>query len=544
MKQLKGINRLMNYVKHRKGLLFILVIMAVVTSVMELVPPQLVGKLVDVLSEGQMKKVILYVFLFGAVYVLSGIIKLIYSNLVMSFNYRIIEDVRKDLFSALLCRQYYVTDKEMTGDIITRATGDIEQITRVVAGPLNGFVGRILTFFFSLILLCCISPILVFLTIGISIILFFMSKNIGEKNKENGTKERGMIGSLSQKLSDVISNLVLIKSYQTEQIELNELQDKSRELINCRNELLRQMAKYWSCVEICNGVGFVLAFVISAFAVSAGRIPIGQIVVIYSYLQSSFSSMVSVSRYKTDIYNADAAMVRLFSVIPEEKFSLFAEDNAAVPKTDVNLVEVKDLSVHISGRDVISHVSFCLEKGKLSVLAGESGSGKTTILNALLGFVKEYSGQILINGQDYTDKPDLRRQLTRVSFQNAYLFQKTLEENIYYGSERGARMAITDGIDISRIRQAHPAETVLEAKNSGLSGGEQRKISFIRTLNKDVPMYIFDEPTAEMDAKSSAEIVKVLKLLSKEAVILVISHDEALISCSDNIISSVKVNQA
>lgn len=541
MNHLEGIKRLLKYISKRKKSLLILLIMAVVVSILELAPPQLVGKLVDILPEGQVDRAIFYIVIFGVVYVLSSVIKLVYGNLVMSFNYSIIEDVRKNLFSAILAKEYYVTDKEMAGDVIARATGDIEQITRVVAGPLNGFIGRIMTFLFSLVLLGCIDPVLVLISIGVSSALFFMSKNISVKNKNNGKKERGIIGAISQKLSDVIKNLVLIKSYQTEKNELDELRNQSRELMKCRNHLLRQMTKYWSGVEICNGTGFVLAFVTAAFAVASGKISGGQIVVIYSYLQSSFSSMVSVSRYKTDIYNADAAMVRLFAMIPETQaensLTSYVNNDTNINEGGVHRVDVKNLSVHISDRDVVSNVSFSLEKGKMTVLIGESGAGKTSVINALLGFVENYSGQIFIDSQDCTDKPGLRRKLIRTSFQNAYLFQKSLEQNIYYGSEKGSRMSLSSEIDISGIKQAHGAEAALDAKNGGLSGGEQRKIALIRTVNKDVPIYIFDEPTAEMDLKSGKQIINVLRKLSKEAIILVVSHDDELIRAADKVIS-------
>ena len=120
------------------------------------------------------------------------------------------------------------------------------------------------------------------------------------------------------------------------------------------------------------------------------------------------------------------------------------------------------------------------------------------------------------------------------------MFQKSLEQNIYYGSEKGSRITLGDEIDINKIKQAHKAETILDTKNGGLSGGEQRKIALIRTINKDAPIYIFDEPTAEMDSNSSKQVINVLKKLSKEAIILVVSHDDELIQSADSVISIEK----
>lgn len=233
LQNLKGVKRLVSYLRRRKGWLILILFMSVVVSILELIPAQMVGMLVDLLPTAEVKKVILTIIAFGAIYFLTSILKVTYENIVMDYTNRIIEDVRTDLFASLINRNVKMSDPDYSGDVITRATSDVEQITRIVAGPLNGFLGKILNFIFALVLLGMINIRLVLVTVGISVILYFLSKDISKKSKQNGAKEREEVGGISKKLADDLRNLPLIKEYGTEE---QEIWDLKKEKCRCRND--------------------------------------------------------------------------------------------------------------------------------------------------------------------------------------------------------------------------------------------------------------------------------------------------------------------
>ena len=147
---------------------------------------------------------------------LSSILALVYGIIVMNFNNEIIEDVRKDVVRSVIHREIKVTDPDISGDVITRLTGDVEQITRVIAGPLNGFLRQTLVFAFSLAVLGTIDLKLIVVTVAVSTILYHLSKRVSNKNKEYGQREREQIGKISTVFSDILKNRILVKSYGTE----------------------------------------------------------------------------------------------------------------------------------------------------------------------------------------------------------------------------------------------------------------------------------------------------------------------------------------
>ncbi len=534
MKKLIGVKRLAVYLKKRKRWLIFILFMSVVVSVLDLIPAQIVGMLVDLLPTAEMRKVILTIIAFGLIYFLTSILKVVYGNTVMDYTNRIIEDVRTDLFASLINREIQMSDTDISGDAITRATSDVEQITRVVAGPLNGFLGKILNFVFALVLLGTISFRLVLITVVISALLYFLSKDISIKSKQNGDEERAEVGTISRKLADDLRNLPLIKEYMTEQQETDELEKESGNIFRIRKKLLLQMTSYWGFVEFCNGIGYILAFLLSVHEIYRGNCSVGQVVVIYSYLQMIFSSMVSVSRYKTDIYNADAAMTRVFALIP--KSSQEISDHADISTESVESITVNNLAVRYDGGTVISGMSFELKKGRLVVLAGESGKGKSSILHALVGLAEIAEGKILFDGKDVTEELGERRRQIRIAFQNAYLFQKTIDENLKYGGQKDNWCGLFMNIGIEQITKKAGADRILDSSNHSLSGGEQRRLSIYRTVNKKVSCYLFDEPTSELDADTGQQVIEALMLLKKEAMVLVVSHDERLINCADLLI--------
>lgn len=197
MKSLAGVLQLKEYVAKRKKRLFYIILLAICCSILELCPAQIVARIVDILPTAQLLSAFKWVLLFGGTYILSSILALVYGILVMNFNNEIIEDVRKDVFRSVIHREVKVTDQDISSDVITRSTGDVEQITRVIAGPLNGFLRQILIFVSSLAILGAIDLKLILVTLAVSMILCRLSKRVSNKNKEYGRLEREQIGKIS-----------------------------------------------------------------------------------------------------------------------------------------------------------------------------------------------------------------------------------------------------------------------------------------------------------------------------------------------------------
>ena len=257
----------------------------------------------------------------------------------------------------------------------------------------------------------------------------------------------------------------------------------------------------------------------------------GQVVVVYSYLQSVFSTMINVSRYRTDIFNADAALGRVFSLVTKEDLPI-EEDNLA--KDSINKVTVSDLTVKYGDKIIINGLNMEMKLVSITVLSADSGKGKSTLIQTFAGFTDISSGHILFDQIDVTDRVSLRRKLMRVCYQVPFLQQKTIAENISYGGDKTSTGCF-DSLIQEIITQKENGE-VLNASNNRLSGGEARRVSLARTVNRHVSFYLFDEPTAELDEENRKKVIAGIRQLSKNSIVLVATHDSDMIHVADKVI--------
>lgn len=501
----------------------------------ELLPIKIVGKIIDSIVVLSYKDSIEYVFLFAAALISNSVLSNLNGFLISDFNNSIIEEVRSDITSSTLYHDFRLTDRDNSGSLITVSTSDVEQITRAIAGPLNGFLKKILMFFFALAMICFISFWLGLIAITASALLYILSIRISTFNKKIAMVERKKIGEFSLRLYDVMRNLALIKTFKMEEREQSDLKLISDEVFLLRRKLLTAMAFYWICVALVDCLCYTLCFIFIISEIKNGNCTVSSILVMYSYLQMIFSSMINVSRYKTEIYNSDAAIQRVFEAIKKHKTTNQDIENHSICN-DLQEVSVRDLSISFDGVAIVSKLCFSLKKGTISVLFAESGKGKSSIIHALSGLLSMDSGKVLFNGIDVTNDIPTRRNLIRTCFQRPYLFQRTLQENLNYGLN-GETTNPTPFVETTyEILEKKGRKEVLDANNNGVSEGEAKRISLARTCNKDVPFFIFDEPTSGLDQKNRRIIVQELNELKKNHILLVATHDEDVCAIANQII--------
>lgn len=538
--KLKGVHRLSKYIKKSNIIFF--VCFSFLVSGLNLFPIQILSTLVDKLSGSdynRIEKMILaftnqnmvLVVLFGVFYFLAGLMANEYGYRIVNYNNSIIEAVRKDIFSSAI---YEEELSKNSADMITRAISDVEQITRVVAGPLNGFLQKVMSFFISVIILCVWNYKIAIFTLLSSIVLYVLSVDISKKNKENGELERKEIARLSVKFSDVIKNLELIRSYQTDENELKHLDEESNQIFEVRKNISNKMKWYWSAISLIDGITYLLIFSLLLYEIESGRNSIGEILAIYVYVENAFSAMISISRYKTEIYNSDAALSRAFDVITP--FISKEKKEKTMEISEVETLTVKNMKLSYDDKTVLKGINIEANQGRLTIIKGESGCGKSSLLNVLVGNRKMDDGKILFDGEDVTANSGKRRNAIRLCFQEPMLFCNTLQYNLKYDSnELDNDLNVKGRLLIDRLVAERGEKFMLDDKVSNLSGGEKKRIAIARTMNKKVPIYLFDEPTAELDEENRRRVINLLNELKKEHIVIVSTHDEELIYQGDKV---------
>lgn len=541
MQKLNGLMGLLPYLKARRFKLILLLFLSVVIAALGLLPIQIIAGIVDVLSTGNSRFFALlgdhlerYVMLYAVVYLARQALDIYYGHTAGMLAHEIIESIRDDamLWTMNTFKPYKESKKE--GDVTSRISGDVEWVVRAVAGPLNGFLPMILQMIGSVVILLAWNLTLGLIALALIAPLFLASQRVAVHSKRIASQQRAANGKLVGAISDVLFGMPVIKAWQSESFEAEYFHRSSHAIFDLSEQNQKAFDIYWGITYLLKGIGSLSAIGLSVRSVLAGTMTIGSISVAYSYMSNVLSPAVSLSRYGNDLLQADAALARVFELKPKGEQTAAPMELHSAPQ-----IRFEDVSIVCSDTRRLENITFTAEPNELLVLAGESGSGKSTILQTLLGNQIPEKGRILVNGVEMTHRlPDLRGA-TSVSFQEACLFDRSLEENVAYACTAPDAQRVKAQLEAAGLG-ALTAERGLGfqvgTKGKALSGGERRRVAFARAMYKSASLYILDEPTSEMDAETSKTVLTQILTLRKNATVIVASHDPLLIAQADKVI--------
>ncbi len=346
-------------------------------------------------------------------------------------------------------------------------------------------------------------------------------------------------GKISNHALNNIENLPFISFFKTKATELEILHDLNKEYYKYEKKKSYTYLIYWLMTFI---IEFSCTISIVVFISSNNVSDIAStLIVIIPYMMQIFNSVENLAFIfgNCQQYSIKISRLLLLKANPENLIILknensetaykLPQDNAIEKITISNMqVEVGDFS------KTFEHVTF--SKGQINCLAGGSGSGKTTLLNCMLGLKEYKSGEILINDQYKLNSLFFENERISLSFQGENFFDRTLTENVDYPQK-------TLSPESQELIKYFELEEVFKRENEGneniketLSGGEKKRINFIRCASKKAEVYIFDEPTNELDERNVKKILEKLKTLKENALVIVVSHDKRLLAISENII--------
>ncbi len=442
----------------------------------------------------------------------------------------VVSDMRARLFSQLQSQSLSFRDTWRSGDVVVRMTRDAQELKDVLVDlPLKWLAWGTQV--------VAISAVLVWqdwrlaaLAWLVAPVLFFLTLRFGTGVNEASRRKKKNESRVASLLSESLAALPLVKAYGREQDERERFRvhNTAAQRAEIRALQLSKSFKRLADVLIAAGTAIVL-YQASSFVLD-GALSVGILVVFYRYLKDLYRPVEKFALSIVDAAKLSTSCERILELTDDDLVIETASD--AVPaRALAGRIEFRDVSFgYRDGPLVLERLSFSVAPGETLALVGRSGAGKSTLIRLLLRFYDPRAGGISIDGTDLRrfELASLRGQIA-VLFQEPMLFRRSIAENIAFGQASRTRAEIESAARLARAHEfieflPEGYDTALSDAGANLSGGQQQRIAIARTILRDSPIVILDEPYKGLDAQNEAAVLEALENLVRSRTALVIAH--------------------
>lgn len=537
------LRRIWGYMAKEKALFILVMVMLIMSSVLSLIGPYLMGVAVDDVIAGSGGKELFIMLLWLTLIYLAQSGAIFFQNYWMiGIAQNVVFVMRNQLFSHLQKLPISFYQKRQHGELMSRLTNDMENVSRTLNSAIIQVVTSTLTIIGTIIVMLWLSPLLTVLTLLIVPALFAGMKWITNRTGKYFKEQQKTLGDMNGYIEEAISGQKIIKMYSQERRVIEEFEEK--------NEALRT-SSYWAqsysglipkLMNMLNNISFTIIVGVGGVLALKGAVSIGVIVTFTTYARQFTRPLNDLANQFNMILSAVAGAERVFQIMDEE---MEAKDESEAREIATLKGEIAFEHVSFSYDQELAtlrDVSFHASPGEMVALVGPTGAGKTTIISLLSRFYDADDGVILVDGLDIKKikRESLRQQMAFV-LQDSVLFRTTVRENIRYGNLKATDDEV---VEASKRANAHDFimklpkgyDTVLSTEGSDLSHGQRQLLSIARAMLADPALLILDEATSSIDTITELKISEALKTLMAGRTSFVIAHRLNTIQNADLII--------
>ncbi len=550
MKKSKSMSSFRLFLPYYKPYIWLIILdllCAVFSTVCELVLPLIVRHITDTAINTPQYLTINLVLRLGGVYLFLKLVDT-GANYFMSYTGHItgtmIEtDMRRDLFSHLTKLSYNYFDNTKVGQIMTRVTTDLFDVTEFAHHfPEEVFISGI-KITGSFIILSHINVPLTLMLFVILPVMLIAVKLFRKKMKQAFAKQREQVGELNSSLEDTLLGIRVVKSFANEEFENKKFQKGNRIFYERKKISYRYLAGFQACTRFFDGLMYVAVIILGSLYMIKGKISPADLIAYLLYIQTLITSIRRIVEF-TEQFQRGITGIDRFNQIISQDVDIKDNINAKELQNVQGDVTFKNVTFRYNDKDenVLTHIDIDIKQGENIAIVGPSGSGKTTLCNLIPRFYEITDGNILIDGTDIKDVTlkSLRENIGIVQ-QDVYLFSGTVRDNIAYAKEGATDEEIQNA---ARLAGAHEFieslpdgyDTYIGERGLKLSGGQKQRLSIARVFIKNPPILILDEATSALDNESEYIVQKSLEKLSQSRTTLTIAHRLTTIKNADRII--------
>ena len=502
--------------------------------------PSLQSKAVDIIAkerEGSLIRTVLFMLLIYLLYSACGLLQgLLSARLSQS----VVKQMREELFGKLVDLPIRYMDTHSHGDVMSRMTNDIENISTTISQSLPSLFSGVLTIAGTAAIMlwyCWQLALLSFVTILLTLLA---TKILSGRVRKFSRKRQKLLGQLNGTVEEMISGYPTVVAYNHQKLITDDFCDTADSLTKAgiKTDIFSGvMGPIMNCI---GNIGFVIIAAFGGYFSVNGLISVGVISAFIVYAKQFSRPINEIAQVYGQLQTAIAGVERVFAVLDEEN-----EDFLGIPLEKKERAEVcfKNVCFSYDGTNpVIRDFSLTVPAGKKVALVGATGSGKTTIVNLLMRFYDIDSGDITINGQSIqeTARDSLRKNVAIV-LQDTVLFSDTIRSNLKYGKEEASDQEIEKAVEMSRcadmIRHLPQGyDTVLTGAGANISQGQRQLLAIARAFVADPPILILDEATSNVDTRTEKAIQTTMHRIMQGRTSIVIAHRLSTIRDSNLIV--------
>ncbi|EHS6577708.1 ABC transporter ATP-binding protein [Campylobacter coli] len=427
--------------------------------------------------------------------------------------------------------------RNRSGELVSRCTNDINALQSIVSNIIPDFFRELLTIVGLLIVVFYQSPILAFFALVVLPCAILPLVHFARKLKKYARSIQETNSDLLSRLSEIFSNIELIKASNTQNKESEKFAKQNNELCRLNLKSTRIDTLTSPLMEIIGSLGVAAVIIIGGREVIHGTMSVGSFFAFITALFAIYTPLKRLSSLYGRLQGAIAASERTFYLLDLEPQILNGSKNLE----SIARIEFKqvDFAYENPYKSVLKDINFEFNKGEILALVGTSGGGKSSIINLLMRFYDKQKGEILLNDLDISEFSieSLHDRIGLVT-QNIYLFNDSFAENVAY-SEEPNKEKIIKALKLANayefVQEMGGIYAEIKEHGKNLSGGQKQRIAIARALYKNPDLLIFDEATSALDNESEKAIIETIENLKKDRLVLMIAHRLSTIENADKI---------
>ncbi|ANB59541.1 ABC transporter transmembrane domain-containing protein [Anoxybacteroides amylolyticum] len=515
-----------------------------IVALLELVPPKVIGLMVDRIKNGNVTVGILgtWLFVLLMVAILLYVFRYFWRVCIFGAAAKLSKQLRNELYAHFTKMPSSFYQRKRIGDLMAHATNDLQAIQQTAGTGVLTLVDSLsLGGFVLAAMATTISWKLTLISLLPMPVMALATSRYGTMLHQRFLKAQEEFSSLNDKVQESVSGIKVIKAFGYEKEDMESFRKKSAEVVKENIAVAKVDALFDPTISLVVGVSFFLAITFGAKMVLTGELTIGELVSFTTYLGLLIWPMLAFGWLFNIVERGRASYDRVRQLLEEPRVKESEQAIETTPSGDITY-EVERFTYPNDAAFALQHIQFTLKRGETLGIAGKTGAGKTTLLKLLVREYSEYNGSIRFGEHEIRDYAlsALRAAIGYVP-QDHFLFSATVKENIAFAMPNASGDEVMNVAKLAHIHDdivqfADQYDTIVGERGVSLSGGQKQRISIARALLLDPAVLILDDSLSAVDAKTEEQILTSLKEKRKGKTTIITSHRLSAIEHADLII--------